>query len=137
MQTTQSLLPRSIETNISINKGFMILEEKMFGVGYHYIINKIDHLLFQKKGNDYDFFEIRISNDKIFVSIPIKNSRFQYKTHFTSYFEASEYVEMQLLHFESSEDRQTSKEEEEKEEENKEEKEEKEEKEDWKDEKEE
>ena len=73
----------------------------MIGFGYHYVVNTIDHLLFQKKGNDYDFFEIRISNDKIFVSIPIKNSRFQYKTHFSSYFKASEYVEMQLINFES------------------------------------
>ena len=85
----------------SVNKGFIILEEKMLEFGYHYVVNKIDHILFQKKGNDYDFFEIRISNDKIFVSIPIKNSRFQYKTHFSSYFEASEYVEMQLIDFES------------------------------------
>ena len=90
--------------SICINKGFMILEEKMFGFGYQYVVNSIDHILFQKKGNDYDFFEIRISNDKIFVSVPIKKSRFQYKTHFSSYFEASEYVEMQLIIFESKDE---------------------------------
>jgi hypothetical protein len=90
--------------SICINKGFMILEEKMFGFGYHYVVNSMDHILFQKKGNDYDFFEIRISNDKIFVSVPIKKSRFQYKTHFLSYFEASEYVEMQLINFESKDE---------------------------------
>lgn len=88
--------------SMCVNKGFMILEEKMLGFGYHYVVNSIDHILFQKKGNDYDFFEIRISNDKIFVSVPIKKSRFQYKTHFLSYFEASEYVEMQLNNFESN-----------------------------------
>ena len=90
--------------SIIVNKGFMILEEKFLGFGYHFVNNSIDHLLFQKKGNDYDFFEIRISNDKIFVSVPIKKSRFQYKTHFSSYFEASEYVEMQLIHFESKDE---------------------------------
>ena len=95
--------------SMCINKGFMILEEKMLGFGYHYVVNSMDHILFQKKGNDYDFFEIRVSNDKIFVSVPIKKSRFQYKTHFLSYFEASEYVEMQLNNFESKdEDVQTS-----------------------------
>ena len=88
--------------SIIVNKGFMILEEKFLGFGYHFVNNSIDHLLFQKKGNDYDFFEIRVSNDKIFVSVPIKKSRFQYKTHFLSYFEASEYVEMQLNNFESN-----------------------------------
>ena len=88
--------------SMCINKGFMILEEKMLGFGYHYVVNSMDHILFQKKGNDYDFFEIRVSNDKIFVSVPIKKSRFQYKTHFLSYFEASEYVEMQLNNFESN-----------------------------------
>ena len=90
-----------MQTCQSVNKGFIILEEKMIGFGYHYVVNSINHILFQKKGNDYDFFEIRISNDKIFVSVPIKNSRFQYKTHFSSYFDASEYVEMQLINFES------------------------------------
>ena len=88
--------------SMCVNKGFMILEEKMLGFGYHYVVNSMDHILFQKKGNDYDFFEIRVSNDKIFVSVPIKKSRFQYKTHFLSYFEASEYVEMQLNNFESN-----------------------------------
>ena len=117
MQTTQSSTAISIDTtNISINKGFMILAEKMIEYGYHYVVNKIDHILFQKKGNDYDFFEIRISNNKLFVSIPIKNSRFQYKTQFTSYFEASEYVEMQLIDFESKNDLHVSKENKEKEE---------------------
>ena len=117
MQTTQSSTAISIDTtNISINKGFMILAEKMIEYGYHYVVNKIDHILFQKKGNDYDFFDIRISNNKLFVSIPIKNSRFQYKTQFTSYFEASEYVEMQLIDFESKNDLHVSKENKEKEE---------------------
>ena len=90
--------------SMCVNKGFMVLEEKMFGFGYQYVVNSMDHLLFQKKGNDYDFFEIKVSNDKIFVSVPIKKSRFQYKTHFSSYFEASEYVEMQLNHFESKDE---------------------------------
>ena len=90
--------------SMCINKGFMILEEKMLGFGYQYVVNSMDHILFQKKGNDYDFFEIRISNDKIFVSVPIKKSRFQYKTHFLSYFDASEYVEMQLNNFENKDE---------------------------------
>lgn len=90
--------------SMCINKGFMILEEKMLGFGYQYVVNSMDHILFQKKGNDYDFFEIRVSNDKIFVSVPIKKSRFQYKTHFLSYFDASEYVEMQLNNFENKDE---------------------------------
>ena len=105
MQSTQLSTSCSNEfKSIIVNKGFMILEEKFLGFGYHFVNNSIDHLLFQKKGNDYDFFEIRVSNDKIFVSVPIKTSRFQYKTHFLSYFEASEYVEMQLNNFESKDE---------------------------------
>lgn len=105
MQSMQSSTTCSNEfKSMCINKGFMILEEKMLGFGYQYVVNSMDHLLFQKKGNDYDFFEIRVSNDKIFVSVPIKKSRFQYKTHFSSYFEASEYVEMQLNNFENKDE---------------------------------
>ena len=99
---------------ICFNKGFMILEEKFIEFGYHYVINSMDHILYQKKSNDYDFFEIRISNNKLFVSVPIKKSNFQYKTHFTSYFEASEYIEMHLLDFEKVEEKKEEEEEEEK-----------------------
>ncbi len=104
MQSSSSNTCSNEFKSMCINKGFMILEEKMFGFGYHYVVNSMDHILFQKKGNDYDFFEIRVSNDKIFVSVPIKKSRFQYKTHFSSYFEASEYVEIQLINFENKDE---------------------------------
>jgi hypothetical protein len=82
------------EMNVSCkNKGFMIVSELLLNNGWHYTVNEPNHILFNKKGNDYDYYEITILKDKIFVSIPIPKSQFQYKTHFTSYFEASEYLE--------------------------------------------
>ena len=100
--------------SICKNKGFMVLEESFLRNNWIYMKNELNHILFQKKNNDYDYFEINISNDKIFVSIPIKNSRFQYKTHFTSYFKACEYIELRLLDYEEGMNKKNDNEENEK-----------------------
>ena len=42
---------------------------------------------------------MEIDADTIYVSIPLKNSIYQYETKFNNYFMASEYIEMHLLHF--------------------------------------
>ena len=84
------------------NKGFMILEELFLKHNWKCIKNDMDHILFQKNGNDYDYFEMHVTQNKICVSVPIKNSRFQYKTNFNSYFNACEYIEMHLIIFEEN-----------------------------------
>ena len=45
---------------------------------------------------------MHVTQNKICVSVPIKNSRFQYKTNFNSYFNACEYIEMHLIIFEEN-----------------------------------
>ena len=99
-----------MNTNFSItlkNKGFMVLEESFLQHNWKCIKNEMDHILYQKHGNDYDNFEMNITQNKICVSVPIKNSRFQYKTHFESYFNACEYVEMHLLNYEKKDEVKT------------------------------
>ena len=46
-----------------------------------------------------DFFDIKISQKAIHISIPLKNSSYQYNTLFSDYFQASEYVESRFLDF--------------------------------------
>ena len=60
-----------------INKGFMVLEDAFLNNNWSCIKNEMDHILFQKKGNDYDYFEMHVTQNKICVSVPIKNSRFR------------------------------------------------------------
>jgi hypothetical protein len=61
--------------------------------------NEPDHIAFKSPTSDYDYFEIFVDSKKIYVTIPLKNSTYKYKTSFDSYFNACEYVEMQFHDF--------------------------------------
>ena len=82
-----------------VNKGFVCLEE-LFNkkVGWELTVNKMEHVVYFKKEENIKF-EMEIDADTIYVSIPLKNSIYQYETKFNNYFMASEYIEMHLLHF--------------------------------------
>jgi hypothetical protein len=102
MQTHNNVLSDTgVELKCKI-KAFASLEELFIKYNWTLVKNELVYVCFQKIGNDYDFFEIRINQDKIDVTIPLKNSRYKYITHFDSYFAASEYIEMHLLDYESS-----------------------------------
>lgn len=75
------------------NKGFLLLDTMFKNNGWKLIKNEMNWICFSKPGFQTEYFEIKIDQSKIFVSIPIKNSMFQYKTSFKDYFSASEYIE--------------------------------------------
>jgi hypothetical protein len=80
------------ETTIE-NKGFILLDNMFKNNGWKLIKNEMNWICFSKPGFQTEYFEIKIDQSKIFVSIPIKNSMFQYKTSFKDYYSASEYIE--------------------------------------------
>jgi len=75
------------------NKGFLLLDAMFKNNGWQLIKNEMNWICFSKPGFQTEYFEIKIDQYKIFVSIPIKNSIFQYKTSFKDYYSASEYIE--------------------------------------------
>jgi len=81
------------------NKGFLLLDELFRENGWHIIKNDPNWIAYTKQGYETEYVEIKIGNDNIVVSIPIKNSPFQYKTSFTNYFLASEYIEARFKEF--------------------------------------
>jgi len=81
------------------NKGFVLLCDFFISKGWHMSKNEMVWIIFSKVGNETDNFEIRVHSDSIQVTIPLKNSKYQYVTVFKSYFEASEYMEQRLLDF--------------------------------------
>lgn len=81
------------------NKGFALTYELFKKCGWHLVKNEMNYILFTSFGNETSYFEIKIDPTSVFVSIPIKNSAFQYKTAFKSYYEASEYIEDRLLDY--------------------------------------
>jgi hypothetical protein len=88
----------NVDTKI-LNKGFLILDELFQKHGWHLIKNEMNWICYTKVGQESDLFDIKISQKIIQVSIPIKNSPFQYHTSFTDYFQASEYIEERFFDF--------------------------------------
>jgi len=83
------------------------VEEQFLSKHWQLVTNKVDHVVFKKENNNYDYFEIKIntqenssSNTRINVSIPLRNSQYQYGTHFNNYFDATEFIEQHLQNYE-------------------------------------
>ena len=96
MNTTSS----STSQNSSItNKGFLLLDNLFSSHGWHLVKNEMNWIYYTKFGDESSYFDIKITPDKINVSVPIKNSPYQFTTSFKNYFDASEYVEKRFLDY--------------------------------------
>ena len=78
------------------NKGFAILDSTFKHHQWHLIKNELNWICYTKFSDETSCFDIKILQDKIIVSVPIKNSPYQYVTNFKSYYEASEYIVQKL-----------------------------------------
>ncbi len=81
------------------NKGFAILDQVFREHGWNMTKNEMNYISYGKQGLETDFFDIIVEAKTIKVSVPIKNSPFQYVTTFNDYFSASEYVEARFFDF--------------------------------------
>jgi hypothetical protein len=90
---------QSILNNEIKNKGFAFLDNMFKEQGWYMIKNEPNWICYTKFGNELDVFDIKIGEKNINVSIPIKNSQFQYITSFKDYFQASEYIEGRFIDF--------------------------------------
>jgi hypothetical protein len=100
MNTNGNMLSNDPVLNSTIvNKGFAILDGTFKERGWHLIKNEINWISYSKVSDESSYFDIKILADKIVVSVPIKNSSYQYVTSFKSYYEASEYVEQRLIDY--------------------------------------
>jgi hypothetical protein len=100
MNTNNNMLSNihTINSNIK-NKGFAILDTAFKERGWILVKNEFNWINYTKFGDETSCFDIKISNDKIIVSVPLKNSIYQFVTTFTSYYEASEYIEQKLIEY--------------------------------------
>jgi hypothetical protein len=88
---TESILNTEIR-----NKGFAPLDVIFKENGWRLTKNEMSWICYEKFGHESDVFDIKIDAKSIHVSIPLKNSPFNYVTIFTDYFNASEYIESKL-----------------------------------------
>ncbi len=78
------------------NKGFAILDELFKKHGWHLQKNEMNWINYTKFGHETCCFDIKISTEKIIVSVPLKNSMYNFVTTFKGYYEASEYIEQKF-----------------------------------------
>lgn len=100
MNTNDNMILNDPVLNSQIkNKGFAILDSTFKQYQWHLIKNELNWICYTKFGIETNSFDIKILPDKIIVSVPIKNSCYQYVTNFKSYFEASEYIEQKFFDY--------------------------------------
>ena len=84
----------------SIKKEFATLDPLFKQHGWYTSKNEANYLSYTTTGHETDVFEIKIDTSKtIRVSMPIRNSPFQFNTSFDNCFQASEYIESRFLEF--------------------------------------
>ena len=79
-----------------LNKGFVLVDSFFKKNNWTNIKNEMNWLKYTKVGEETDEFDIRIDKDTIIVSVPLKNSAYNYVTRFNNYFLATEYLEARL-----------------------------------------
>jgi hypothetical protein len=88
-------------TIININNELSLLNKlfKSNGWQVEHSNNTSDDIMYSKPGNETEFFKIELDNNIIYVSVPLKNSTFQYKTKFPDYYSAIKYTESKFYYF--------------------------------------
>ena len=81
------------------NKGFLLLDQMFKSHEWHLTKNDMNWISYTKVGNETSYFDIKIDKTTIYVSVPVKNTTFQYNTSFNNYFIACEYIEKRFHDF--------------------------------------
>ena len=87
------MLTQTVNLGNPLNKGFLLLHELFTKNSWVCIKNELTRLTYTKVGYETSIFDLRVDESRIYVSIPVKNSPYQYCTSFTDYFNACEYIE--------------------------------------------
>ena len=67
--------------------------------GWKIIKNTVNNISYTKIGYETDCFDIRVLNNNIMVSIPIKNLPYHYVTTFNNYNEATDYIQQRFYDY--------------------------------------
>ena len=86
----------SANKNVPMNKGFIQVAEKFNNIGWDCVEDTQGSIIYVYHNYKYDEFKVRATKDEIEVVIPLPNSPVAYCTKFSSYFDASEYVQSRL-----------------------------------------
>ena len=97
--TTSNMVSQNTIININDELKFLnnLFESNGWQIG---TTNKSsEDITYSKQGSETEFFKIELNNNYIYVSVPLKNSSFQYKTKFDNYYSAIKYTESKFYYF--------------------------------------
>lgn len=98
---------RIMETNDKNNTlkniSFTEFDSLFIQYGWCMTLNEMTHISYTKTGDETSYFDIQIVGNKIRVSVPIRNSPYQFVTMFFDFFNATEYVEQKLKEYDGDE----------------------------------
>lgn len=94
MNTQQGVTEQRIN-----NAGFKDISNTFLEKGWTAKINEPTRLEFHSPSSENDAFEFQVEKNTIYVTVPLKTSRYKYTTKFSDYYSACEFAEMHLLNF--------------------------------------
>ena len=79
--------------NINFDKVHHLFTENNWDL----LVNEFEHVLYTKRERETEFIEIKLEYGKIWVSVPLSNSVYQFKTGFNDYYSTNSFLESRVL----------------------------------------
>ena len=79
--------------NINFDKVHHLFTENNWDL----LVNEFEHVLYTKRERETEFIEIKLECGKIWVSVPLSNSVYQFKTGFHDYYSTNSFLESRAL----------------------------------------
>jgi hypothetical protein len=97
----QELVEAGVKLNEPIkNMNFIFMDHHFRMQGWYMVLNLENHFAYAREpGHDNEHYEIEITSDRTYVSVPLRKIPYQYKLNFATYQEAFSYVETQFENF--------------------------------------
>jgi len=81
------------------NNGFLLIDTFFTKHNWHKTKNETNWVSYTRLGDETTVFDISVDKTTICVSVPLKNSPYQYLAYFNDYFTVATYVERRFFDF--------------------------------------
>lgn len=99
------MIKTTATTNLSYNddtiknNGFLLIDTFFTKHNWHKTKNETNCVSYTRLGDETTVFDISVDKTTICVSVPLKNSPYQYLAYFKDYFTVATYVERRFFDF--------------------------------------
>ena len=81
------------------NNGFLLIDTFFTKHNWHKTKNETNLVSYTRLGDETTVFDISVDKTTICVSVPLKNSPYQYLAYFNDYFTVATYVQRRFFDF--------------------------------------